>query len=37
MAVEILQGVNPGEKIVTAGHATLKDGAQVRLSLEPKK
>ena len=35
--VEILQGVNPGEKVVTAGHATLKDGDQVRLSLVPKK
>jgi len=35
--VEILQGVNPGETVVTAGHATLKDGIQVRLSLQPKK
>ena len=35
--VEILQGLNPGEKVVTAGQATLKDGAQVRLTLEPKK
>jgi membrane fusion protein (multidrug efflux system) len=35
--VEILQGVNPGETVVTAGHTLLKDGAQVRLSLQPKK
>jgi RND family efflux transporter MFP subunit len=36
-AVEIIQGVNPGETVVTAGHALLKDGAQVRLSLQQKK
>jgi HlyD family secretion protein len=36
-SVEILQGVNPGETVVTAGHAALKDGGQVRLSLQPKK
>ena len=35
--VEILQGVNPGETVVTAGQAMLKDGVQVRLSLQPKK
>ncbi|MFH1487278.1 MAG: efflux RND transporter periplasmic adaptor subunit [Pseudomonadota bacterium] len=32
--VEILQGVIPGEQVVTAGHASLHDGAQVRLSLQ---
>jgi HlyD family secretion protein len=35
-AVEILQGVTPGEKVVTAGQAMLKDGSPVRLSLQPK-
>ena len=35
--VEILEGVAPGEKVVTAGQALLKDGSQVRLSLQPKK
>jgi membrane fusion protein (multidrug efflux system) len=35
--VEILQGLNPGETVVTAGQAMLKDGVQVRLSLQPKK
>ncbi len=35
--IEILQGVTPGEKVVTAGHAMLKNGDQVRFSLEPKK
>jgi len=35
--VEILQGLNPGERVVTAGHALLKDGSQIRLSLQPKK
>jgi HlyD family secretion protein len=32
--VEILQGLNPGEQVITAGHTSLKDGAQVRLSLQ---
>lgn len=32
--VEILEGLSPGERVITAGHATLKDGAQVRLSLQ---
>lgn len=32
--IEILQGLSPGEQVVTAGQATLKDGAQVRLSLQ---
>jgi len=35
--VEILQGVSPGEQVVTAGHLSLKDGTQVRLSLREKK
>ncbi|MGE5253879.1 MAG: efflux RND transporter periplasmic adaptor subunit [Planctomycetaceae bacterium] len=35
--VEILQGLTPGEQIVTAGHYALKDGIQVRLSLKPRK
>jgi len=37
-AVEILQGVRQGEQVVTAGHSTLKNGAQVRTTLRtPKK
>jgi HlyD family secretion protein len=36
-AVEILQGLTPGEQVVTAGHYALKDGIQVRLSLQTKK
>jgi multidrug efflux pump subunit AcrA (membrane-fusion protein) len=35
--VEILQGLTPGEQVVTAGHYALKDGIQVRLSLQIKK
>jgi HlyD family secretion protein len=35
--VEILQGLNPGEQVITAGHASLRDGAPVRLSLQPQK
>jgi multidrug efflux pump subunit AcrA (membrane-fusion protein) len=35
--VEILQGLTPGEQVVTAGHYALKDGVQVRLSLQTKK
>jgi membrane fusion protein, multidrug efflux system len=35
--VEILEGLSPGEKVITAGHATLKDGTQVRLSLQSTK
>jgi multidrug resistance efflux pump len=35
--VEILQGVSPGEQVVTAGHLSLKDGTQVGLSLRDKK
>jgi multidrug efflux pump subunit AcrA (membrane-fusion protein) len=35
--VEILQGVSPGEQVVTAGQASLKDGAQVRLTLRSPK
>jgi multidrug efflux pump subunit AcrA (membrane-fusion protein) len=35
--VEILQGLTPGEQVVTAGHYALKDGIQVRLSLQTKK
>jgi membrane fusion protein (multidrug efflux system) len=35
--VEILQGVSPGEQVVTAGQLSLKDGTQVRLSLRDKK
>lgn len=35
--VEILQGVSPGEQVVTAGHLSLKDGTQVHLSLRDKK
>ena len=36
-SVEILQGLTPGEKVVTAGHYALKDGAEVRLSLKEKR
>ena len=32
--VEIVQGVSPGEQVITAGLASLKDGDQVRLSLD---
>ncbi|RJR34452.1 MAG: efflux RND transporter periplasmic adaptor subunit [Desulfobacteraceae bacterium] len=32
--IEILQGLSPGEQVVTAGQASLKDGSQVRLSLQ---
>lgn len=35
--VEILQGVTPGEQVLTAGQASLKDGAQVRLTLQAHK
>jgi cobalt-zinc-cadmium efflux system membrane fusion protein len=35
--VEILQGLTPGEQVVTAGHYALKDGTQVRLSLQTRK
>jgi len=35
--VEILQGLNPGEQVITAGQASLRDGAPVRLSLKPQK
>ncbi len=35
--VEILQGVSPGEQVVTAGQLSLKDGTQVGLSLRDKK
>ena len=35
--VEILQGVSPGEQVVTVGHLSLKDGTQVGLSLRDKK
>ncbi|PKN63766.1 MAG: hypothetical protein CVU57_17680 [Deltaproteobacteria bacterium HGW-Deltaproteobacteria-15] len=33
-AVEIVQGLSPGEQVITAGQASLKDGSQVRLSLQ---
>jgi len=33
-AVEILQGLVPGEQVVTAGQASLKDGSDVRLTLQ---
>lgn len=36
-AVEILQGVRQGEQVITAGHSTLKNGAQVRTTLRPAK
>jgi len=37
-AVEILQGIRQGDQVITAGHSTLKNGAQVRLTLQtPKK
>lgn len=32
--VEILQGVVPGEQVITAGQTALKDGAKVRLTLQ---
>jgi len=32
--VEILQGVAPGERVITAGQTSLKDGAKVRLTLQ---
>jgi len=32
--VEILQGVVPGERVITAGQTALKDGAKVRLTLQ---
>ncbi len=32
--VEILQGVSPGEQVVVAGQSALKEGVQVRLSLQ---
>jgi multidrug efflux pump subunit AcrA (membrane-fusion protein) len=32
--IEILEGLSPGETVLTAGHTSLKDGAQVRLSLQ---
>ncbi len=32
--VEILQGVVPGERVITAGQTALKDGANVRLTLQ---
>jgi membrane fusion protein (multidrug efflux system) len=36
--VEILQGVVPGEQVITAGQTALKDGAKVRFTLQqPKK
>jgi HlyD family secretion protein len=35
--VEILQGVSPGEQVITAGQSSLKDGAQVRLTLKAQK
>lgn len=30
--VEILEGLNPGEQVITSGLSSLKDGTQVRLS-----
>jgi HlyD family secretion protein len=36
-AVEILQGVTPGEQVITAGQSALKDGTQVRLTLQTQK
>jgi membrane fusion protein (multidrug efflux system) len=35
--VEILQGLSPGEQVVTAGQSSLKDGIAVRLSLKTQK
>jgi multidrug efflux pump subunit AcrA (membrane-fusion protein) len=32
--VEVLQGVVPGEQVITAGQTALKDGAKVRLTLQ---
>ena len=32
--VEILQGLSPGEQVITAGQTSLKDGAQVRLCMQ---
>jgi len=32
--VEILQGVVPGEQVITAGQTALKDGAEVRFTLQ---
>jgi multidrug efflux pump subunit AcrA (membrane-fusion protein) len=35
--VEILQGLSPGEQVVTAGQSSLKDGVPVRLTLKTQK
>jgi multidrug efflux pump subunit AcrA (membrane-fusion protein) len=35
--VEITNGLSPGEQIITAGQASLKDGVQVRLFLQREK
>jgi multidrug efflux pump subunit AcrA (membrane-fusion protein) len=35
--VEIIQGLAPGEQIITAGHTTLRDGMPVRLTLKGEK
>ncbi len=36
-AVEILQGIRQGDQVITTGHSALKNGAQVRLTLQPPK
>ena len=35
--VEILEGLKPGEQVITAGQASLRDGVQVRLTLQSTK
>jgi multidrug efflux pump subunit AcrA (membrane-fusion protein) len=35
--VEIVQGLSPGEQVLTAGQVSLKDGSKVRLSLQSPK
>jgi multidrug efflux pump subunit AcrA (membrane-fusion protein) len=29
--VQVVEGIQPGEQVIVAGHEALKDGAQVRL------
>ncbi|MBE0556409.1 MAG: efflux RND transporter periplasmic adaptor subunit, partial [Proteobacteria bacterium] len=35
--IEIVQGLSPGESVITAGQSFLKDGMPVRLAAPPKK
>jgi multidrug efflux pump subunit AcrA (membrane-fusion protein) len=34
--VQVLEGVQPGEKVVVAGHENLRDGVEVRVVEPPK-